>query len=196
MRRSERRPSQRAPRVSRRNLRSSPVRSSRRSFGQSLTRWCRSHRSFSRSASPACRAISPSSDHGRSPSWSGGPDGSPKRIRRGRGFTHQYSFARKDLSPTPDHSPVRSHDYGGRSDLYRCASFRSSPYHRRYRSSPRGRASPRYRSRSRSRSISLGRAGYRDKGRGSRYKKSPVHHLSPHLLRDQDHMVTVNMSSG
>jgi len=39
----------------------------------------------------------------RSPS----PSGVPKRIRKGRGFTERYSFARKYHTPSPERSPPR-----------------------------------------------------------------------------------------
>jgi peptidyl-prolyl isomerase G (cyclophilin G) len=70
----------------------------------------RSRRNTSRSPSPPRRAVSPA-NHGRSPSRSVSPDGS-KRIKRGRGFTQRYSFARQYRSPSAD----RSHRYGGRGD--------------------------------------------------------------------------------
>jgi peptidyl-prolyl isomerase G (cyclophilin G) len=41
------------------------------------------------------------------------------RVRKGRGFTQQYSFARKYRTPSPERSPVRSHHYnGGRNDRW------------------------------------------------------------------------------
>lgn len=59
----------------------SPARSSRnRSPVQTQSRSSRSH------GSPAHRVISPASNHRRSLSRSVSPEGSPKRIRRGRGF--------------------------------------------------------------------------------------------------------------
>ncbi|KAK9140086.1 hypothetical protein Scep_009767 [Stephania cephalantha] len=92
---------------------------------------------------------------------SGSPDGNLKRTRKGRGFTEQYSYARKYRTPSPVRSPPRS--YYQRRDIqdrnrdryskYRSYSDRSPP--RRYQSPARGRSPPRYRSRrSHSRSIS------------------------------------------
>nr|XP_009771252.1 PREDICTED: uncharacterized protein LOC104221817 [Nicotiana sylvestris]XP_016512088.1 PREDICTED: uncharacterized protein LOC107829154 [Nicotiana tabacum] len=63
-------------------------------------------------------------------------DGSPKRIRRGRGFSKRYSYVRRYRSRSPDRSPVRTYRY---SDRY--SRYRRSP--RRYRSPPRGRTSSR-----------------------------------------------------
>lgn len=42
------------------------------------------------------------------------PGGTPKRIRKGRGFTEQYKFVRKYRTPSPERSPDRSYRYGGR----------------------------------------------------------------------------------
>ncbi|CAH9111637.1 unnamed protein product [Cuscuta epithymum] len=88
------------------------------------------------------------------------PDGHPKRIRKGRGFTKEYSFVRRYRTPSPERPPYRPH-YGGRNvqqrnpDRYsNYRSYRSPP--RRYGWSPRGRSpssyNRRYRSRSGSRS--------------------------------------------
>ncbi|CAI9300635.1 unnamed protein product [Lactuca saligna] len=81
-------------------------------------------------------------------------NGTPKRVRKGRGFTKEYSFARRYRTPSPDRSPRypqpqgRYHD--NRYPNYRRYSERSPP--RRNRSPPRGRSPPRYRRRSRSQS--------------------------------------------
>ncbi|XP_076928526.1 peptidyl-prolyl cis-trans isomerase CYP63-like isoform X2 [Bidens hawaiensis] len=100
----------------------------------------------------------------RSVSRSRSPNGTPKRIRKGRGFTKEYSFARKYRTPSPERSPRRSHQFGyarGRyHDRYpnsRRYSDRSPPP--RNRSPPRGRSPARYRRRSRSRSITRNRNG-------------------------------------
>ncbi|CAH9081146.1 unnamed protein product [Cuscuta europaea] len=90
------------------------------------------------------------------------PDGHPKRIRKGRGFTKEYSFVRRYRTPSPERPLYRPH-YGGRNvqqrnpdrySSYRSYSYRSPP--RRYGGSPRGRSpssyNRRYRSRSGSRS--------------------------------------------
>ncbi|KAF3447155.1 hypothetical protein FNV43_RR12335 [Rhamnella rubrinervis] len=122
-----------------------------------------SHRNYSRSPTPVHRVRSPS-DRGRSASRSVSPNGTPKRIRRGRGFSQRYSYARRYR--TPSRSPVRSYRYGGRSERDRYSSYRRySP--RRYRSPPRGRT-PRYRSR-RSRTASISPSRWY---RGRRYSRS------------------------
>ncbi|CAD6251476.1 unnamed protein product [Miscanthus lutarioriparius] len=177
--RNPHRPSRRSPmRSPRRNIRRSlsrsPVRTLR-SVSRSPVRGGRPRRNISRSPSPHRRAVTPP-NNGRSPSRSDSPDGSPKRIRRGRGFTQRYSFARQYRSPSAD----RSHRYGGRNDRDRYMGYRGSRHRsppRRYRSPPRGRvSSPRYRRRSRSASRS---PVHRERGRGGGYSKSPVRSLSP-----------------
>ncbi|XP_025811480.1 peptidyl-prolyl cis-trans isomerase CYP63-like [Panicum hallii] len=126
----------------------------RRSSGRSSVHSPTSHhqprRSSSRGASPPCRrrARSPSPDNGRSLSRSGGSShGSPKRIRKGRGFTRRYSFVQRYRSPTSSRFSVRSDHYGGRNNRDRYATYQSSHYHRRYISPSIGRASSRRRSR-------------------------------------------------
>ena len=42
------------------------------------------------------------------------PNGAPMRIRKGRGFTDRYAFARRYRTPSPERSPRRSYRYGGR----------------------------------------------------------------------------------
>ncbi|KAK3152450.1 hypothetical protein QOZ80_2BG0159010 [Eleusine coracana subsp. coracana] len=142
-----------------------------------------SQKRLSRSPSPPRKATSPPPNNSRSPSRSGSPDGSPKRIRRGRGFTQRYSFARQYRSPSAD----RPYRYGGRSDRDRYMSYRGSRHRsppRRFRSPPRGRASPRYRRRSRSISRSPVR---RDRGRGGGYSRSPVRSRSPLAGKPRPH---------
>ncbi|XP_059625930.1 peptidyl-prolyl cis-trans isomerase CYP63 isoform X2 [Cornus florida] len=134
---------------------------------------------------PTRKAPGPSaSNHGRSLSRSRSPNGTPKRIRKGRGFTERYKFARRYRTPPPEHSPRRSYHYAGRNvpdrNRDRYSSYRNyserSPQ-RRYRSPPRGRSPPRYRSRrSRSRSISHS-PGVR--GRGRDRSRSPIRSPSP-----------------
>ncbi|THU48311.1 hypothetical protein C4D60_Mb09t24900 [Musa balbisiana] len=177
----QRRSPSRSP-VRARSVSRSPVRSSGRSKSRSPAQ-ARSRRSISKSqGSPIRRAISPPSNHRRSLSRSVSPDGSPKRIRRGRGFSQQYSYARRYRTPSPDRSPIRLHRYGGRSDRDRYSSYRS--YHnrsppRRYRSPPRGRTPPRYRGRrSRTRSVSRSPVGYRGRARGG-HSMSPARSRSP-----------------
>ncbi|XP_010274266.1 PREDICTED: peptidyl-prolyl cis-trans isomerase CYP63-like isoform X2 [Nelumbo nucifera] len=126
----------------------------------------------------------PTSNHRQSLSRSP-QEGTPKRIRKGRGFSERYSYARRYRTPSPNRSPPRSHRYGGRNvydrnrdrySSYRGYSERSPP--RRYNNPPRGRSPPRYRNRrSQSRSISRSPVGYRgrDRDRG----RSPVRSRSP-----------------
>ncbi|KAL6547602.1 hypothetical protein OROHE_009307 [Orobanche hederae] len=170
---------------SRRTVSRSPIRLPRRSISRSSGR--APPRRRSRSPSPAearrrgyrpsysgspvsadRRVKSPVSDHGRSSSRSPSVGGSPKRIRRGRGFSDRYGYVRhyRSRSRSPDRSPVRSYRYGGRFDRDRYSSYRRSP--RRYRSPPRGRTPPRYRGR---RSPSLSRSPTRYRG-GRRYSRS------------------------
>lgn len=125
------------------------------------------------------------SNHEQGLSGSRSPNGTPKRVRKGRGFTDRYSFARRYRTPSPEKSPQRPYHYGGRNinerNRDRYSSYRSyserSP-HQRYRSPPRGRSPSRYgnrRSRSRSISRSPGnyRGRYRDKSRSQSSIRSP-----------------------
>ncbi|XP_062097765.1 peptidyl-prolyl cis-trans isomerase CYP95 isoform X2 [Humulus lupulus] len=165
----------RSPLVASRSRSRSPFRSSRRSGSRNTRRNSRSpirapnrntRRSYSRSPSPVHRARSPPSDRLKSLSRSVSPDGSPKRIRRGRGFSERYSYARRYRTPSP--SPVRSYRYGGRTERDRFSSYRRySP--RRYRSPPRGRTPVRSR-RSRTRSVSCSPPRYRSR----RYSRGPI----------------------
>ncbi|XP_040973222.1 peptidyl-prolyl cis-trans isomerase CYP95 isoform X6 [Gossypium hirsutum] len=148
--RLSKRSTSRSPARSRRSISGSPVRSSRRSISRSSARApprrsiSRSplrepirnyRRSYSRSPTAVRRVRSPT-DRGRNMSRSVSPDESAKRIRRGRGFSERYSYARRYRTPSPDRSPVRSYRYGGRIDRERYSSYRRySP--RRYRSPPR-----------------------------------------------------------
>ncbi|MFS7975176.1 putative peptidylprolyl isomerase [Helianthus anomalus] len=116
----------------------------------------------------------------RSVSRSRSPNGTPKRIRKGRGFTKEYSFARRYRTPSPERSPRRSNQFGyargryhDRYPNYRRYSDRSPPP--RNRSPPRGRSPARYRQRSRSRSITRNRNGRR--GRSPTRSPSPVERL-------------------
>lgn len=60
----------------------------------------------------------PASNHGRGLSRSTSPNGTPKRVRKGRGFTDRYSYARRYRTPSPEHSPHSSYHYGG-GNVYR-----------------------------------------------------------------------------
>ncbi|KAA8525377.1 hypothetical protein F0562_007205 [Nyssa sinensis] len=195
LRKSSRKSVSRSPvRVARKSVSRSPVRSSRRSVSRSSGRapsrrspsrspvkatTRNNRRSYSRSpVSPGRRARSPISDRGRGSSRSPSPDGSPKRIRRGRGFSQRYSYARRYRTRSPpDRSPLRSYRYGNRSNRDRYSSYRRSPRH--YRSPPRGRTPPRYRSRrSRTRSPTP-RSPIRYRNRRNSPSRSPIRSRSP-----------------
>ncbi|GMI92851.1 hypothetical protein HRI_002954400 [Hibiscus trionum] len=162
--RSKSRSSGRAP--PRRSPSRSPLRETSRKY----------RRSYSRSPTPVRRVRSPSADRGRGLSRSVSPDASPKRIRRGRGFSERYSYARRYRTPSPDRSPVRSYRYSGRIDNERYSRYRRySP--RRYRSPPRGRTPPRFRGRrSRTQSPSVSPS---PQYRNRRYSRSPIRSRSP-----------------
>ncbi|XP_073135289.1 uncharacterized protein [Henckelia pumila] len=73
--------------------------------------------------SPSNKGPRPSaSNQGRNLSRSRSPGGTPKRIKKGRGFTERYSFVRKYRTPSPEY---RSYGYGGRNarryhDRFKC----------------------------------------------------------------------------
>jgi peptidyl-prolyl isomerase G (cyclophilin G) len=129
----------------------------------------------------------PQRSRSRSPVRSPSPEGTSKRIRRGRGFSQQYSYARRYRTPSPEHSPPCSYRYGGRGERDRYDRGRSDRYGgyrgyrdwspRRYRGSPRGRTPPRYR-RSASRSLSPSRSPV-GRSRRKDYSRSLSHSMSP-----------------
>ncbi|XP_062085214.1 peptidyl-prolyl cis-trans isomerase CYP63 isoform X2 [Humulus lupulus] len=155
-----------------RNPRDSPV----RSFG-------RENRGSSRSPirkAPEYSAPNPVQGLTRSPS----PNGNPKRVRKGRGFTDRYSYARRYRTPSPDHSP-RGYRYGGlnfpRRNHDRYSSYRRYPERspqRRNRSPIRGESPPRHRGR-RSRSRSVSRSPGRNHRRYRDRSRSPIRSPSP-----------------
>ncbi|XAR61155.1 Peptidylprolyl isomerase [Bertholletia excelsa] len=113
------------------------------------------------------------------------PNENPKRVRKGRGFTERYSFARRYRTPSPERSPRRPYNYAGRNvqrrnydryPSYKNYSDRSPP--RRYRSPPRRRSPARYRSR-RSRSRSTSRSPDFPRGRDKDHSRSPLRSQSP-----------------
>lgn len=148
----------------------SPLRESTR---QDYTRYPRSP-----ARSPVRKATSPVTNRGQNLSRSPSPEVAPKRIRRGRGFSERYAFARRYRTPSPDRSPVRSGYYRGRnereSDRYsRYRSYRERSPERNYRSPPRYQ-----KRRVRSRSISHSPDRYvsrrQDRSRSPRRGCSPV----------------------
>ncbi|KAF9599340.1 hypothetical protein IFM89_036638 [Coptis chinensis] len=120
----------------------------------------------------------------RSLSRSRSPDGNPKRIRRGRGFTERYASARKYRTPSPERSPPRPYRYGGRNiqernrDRYSgYRGYRERSPLRRIWSPPRRRSPARYQSR-RSRSRSISRSPRHSNGRVRDHSRSPRHSRS------------------
>ncbi|XP_047166779.1 peptidyl-prolyl cis-trans isomerase CYP63 isoform X1 [Vigna umbellata] len=121
--------------------------------------------------------------HGQRFSKSPSPNGTPKRIKKGRGFTERYAFARRYRTPSPERSP-HAYRYGDRNirrnfdrnTSYRSYSERSPP--RRYRSPPGGRNRPRYQSR-RSLSRSISRSPVRGRFRDRDRSRSPRRSVSP-----------------
>ncbi|XP_022959871.1 peptidyl-prolyl cis-trans isomerase CYP63 [Cucurbita moschata] len=140
--------------------------------------------------SPVRKVPDPSaSDHGQTKSRSRSPNGTPKRVRKGRGFTDQYSFVRRYRTPSPE----RPRSYGGRNIYGRSRNNGYSNYRnkrdrspdRRYRSPPRGRSPQRYRRRSRSVSRSPGSYRGRYKDHSKSRSRSPVRSPSPLEKRTQ-----------
>ncbi|KAJ4828600.1 hypothetical protein Tsubulata_004956 [Turnera subulata] len=131
------------------------------------------------------------SNQRRDLSRSRSPDGTPKRIRKGRGFTDRYSFARRYRTPSPVRSPNRPYRYGGRNNndrnQDRYSSYRNSSKYsprRRYRSPLRGRSPPRHGgrrspSRSVSRSPRRGRYNYRSRSQSPLGSHSPRERRPP-----------------
>ncbi|KAF8394356.1 hypothetical protein HHK36_020564 [Tetracentron sinense] len=144
--------SQGSPRL--RSISTSPARQSGR----------QTHRSSSRSplTSPARKAPDPSaSNHRQSLSRSPSPSGTPKRIRRGCGFSERYSYARRYHTPSPECSPISSHRYGGKNVQERYCNRRSQ-----------------------SRSILRSPVGYR--GRNRDHSRSPMR--SPSMVDERPAM--------
>ncbi|CAJ1972099.1 unnamed protein product [Sphenostylis stenocarpa] len=130
----------RSPRVSRKSISRSPIRSSARSSGRVPLRSI--SRSPVRVPSRGNRRSYSRSPRGRSLSKSVSPDVSPKRIRRGRGFSERYSYARRYR--TPSRSPVRSYRHNGRSDRDRYSGYRRYSPRRNRSPPPRRRTPPRF----------------------------------------------------
>ncbi|XP_010527617.1 PREDICTED: peptidyl-prolyl cis-trans isomerase CYP63 isoform X3 [Tarenaya hassleriana] len=121
-------------------------------------------------------------------SLSPSPGGVSKRIRKGRGFTERYSFARKYRTPSPERPPPRywrdRRSFQARNqDSYRSYSQRSPP-RERFRSPPRRRSPPRY-SRRRSRSISRSPGGIRSRFRDCSQSRSPRRHSPSRSPREK-----------
>ncbi|XP_048442730.1 peptidyl-prolyl cis-trans isomerase CYP63-like isoform X2 [Pyrus x bretschneideri] len=141
--------------------------------------------SRSPSGSPVRKAPEPSTtNHDGGLSKSTSPNGNAKRVRKGRGFTDRFAFARRYRTPSPERSLRNSYRNDGR-DTYRSnrdryssyRNFSERPPHRHFRSPPGGGSPPRNRSRrSRSRSISRSPGGYRghNRDRSRSRSRSPV----------------------
>lgn len=169
--------------VNRRPLSGSPRRSLSRHSRQNLaqsplkSRSSPPSRRLSRSHSPVVdKSTLPPPNQSQTTARSPSPEGTPKRVRRGRGFSQRYSYARRYRTPSPDRSPPRSHRVSERSiperdrySSYRSYSERSPARH--YRNPPRGRTPPRYR-RSRSRSMSYSPVAYRNRRRNRSLSRS------------------------
>ncbi|XP_030545850.1 peptidyl-prolyl cis-trans isomerase CYP63 isoform X2 [Rhodamnia argentea] len=158
------------------------------SMRDSPTRLANSIPEGSPSSSPAHKASEPSSSIlVRNPSRSPSPDGNSKRIRKGRGFTERFSYARRYRTPSPEGPTYRPYQYGRRNfydrrndrySNYRSYSERSP--HGRYRTPPRDRSPPRYqRKRSRSRSGSRNPGGNKGRYRGRDQSRSRSGSRSP-----------------
>ncbi|VVB06723.1 unnamed protein product [Arabis nemorensis] len=123
---------------------------------------------------PAEKAVGKSS---RSPS----PSGVPKRIRKGRGFTERYSFARKYRTPSPERSPPRhwpdrrSFQERNRDRYPSNRGYSDRSPRGRFRSPPRRRSPPRY---NRRRNTSRSPDGYRRRFRDRSRSQSPRHRSS------------------
>ncbi|KAF8006430.1 hypothetical protein BT93_K0661 [Corymbia citriodora subsp. variegata] len=121
-------------------------------------------------SSPMRKASEPSSSiRARNASRSPPPDGNSKRIRKGRGFTERFSYARRYRTPSPEDSTYRPYHYGRRNFYDR----RNDRYQRKRSRSRSGSRSPngnkgRYRGRDQSRSRS------RSRSRSPRRGSSPV----------------------
>lgn len=172
------------PRLSRRSSRSMSPEKVPARLGQNGGSLQIESKERSLSKSPSPKATQPSrSSPGRDLSRNRSPDGTSKRVRKGRGFTDRYSFARRYRTPSPERSSYRPYYQGGRNfqgNRDRYSSYRSYSGHSpqgQYRRSPRGRSPPRYQRRSRSRSVS------HSPRRESRRSRSPSRSPSPREKR-------------
>ncbi|CAN6197048.1 unnamed protein product [Urochloa humidicola] len=114
---------------------------------------------------------------------SGTDNGQPQRIRKGRGFTQKYGYARRYRTPSPERPPVRPRYDGGRDDRWNSFNRygRNGPYSRRspvrrYHGSPRASSPSRYPRRDRS---SRSRSPVRRRDRGGYRRPSPGCSRSP-----------------
>lgn len=110
--------------------------------------------------------------------------GQPQRIRKGRGFTQKFGYARRYRTPSPERPPVRPRYDGGRDARWNSFNRygRNGPYSRRspvrrYHGSPRANSPSRYPRRDASRSRSRSPARHHDR-RGYR-RFSPRRGRSP-----------------
>jgi len=60
----------------------------------------------------------PVSTNGKDLAVGSADNGQPQRIRKGRGFTQKYGYARRYRTPSPERPPVRPRYDGGRDDRW------------------------------------------------------------------------------
>ncbi|CAN6209477.1 unnamed protein product [Urochloa humidicola] len=120
----------------------------------------------------------PVATNGKNVAAGSADNGQPQRIRKGRGFTQKYGYARRYRTPSPERPPVRPRYDGGRDDRWNNFNRygRNGPYSRRspvrrYHGSPRASSPSRYPRRDRSRSRS--RSPVRSRDRGGYRRPSP-----------------------
>ncbi|XP_062187154.1 peptidyl-prolyl cis-trans isomerase CYP63-like isoform X2 [Phragmites australis] len=126
----------------------------------------------------------PVATNGKDSAVGSADNGQPQRIRKGRGFTQLYAYARRYRTPSPERPPVRPRYDGGNNDRWNNFNRygRNGPYGgrspvRRYRGSPRASSPYRYQRRDRSRSRS--RSPVRRRDRGGYRRPSPRRSRSP-----------------
>ncbi|PVH63529.1 hypothetical protein PAHAL_2G048500 [Panicum hallii] len=126
----------------------------------------------------------PVATNGKDVAMGSADNGQPQRIRKGRGFTQKYGYARRYRTPSPERPPVRPRYDGGRDDRWNNFNRygRNGPYSRRspvrrYHGSPRASSPYRYPRRDRSRSRS--RSPVRRRDRGGYRRPSPRRSHSP-----------------
>ncbi|CAL5066818.1 unnamed protein product [Urochloa decumbens] len=126
----------------------------------------------------------PVSTNGKDLAVGSADNGQPQRIRKGRGFTQKYGYARRYRTPSPERPPFRPRYDGGRDDRWNSFNRygRNGPYSRRspvrrYHGSPRASSPSRYPRRDRSRSRS--RSPVRRRDRGGYQRPSPGRSRSP-----------------
>ncbi|KAH9610409.1 hypothetical protein KSS87_010275 [Heliosperma pusillum] len=124
---------------------------------------------------PAVESVPPPAKESGSPSG----NGEPKRVRKGRGFTEKFAFARRYKTPSPERSLRRPpYNYGGR-NYYDRNRDRFSNYRGYSDRAPRHRSPPRRRSPRTRRSRSRSRSPYDERGPRRQRHQSPARRTSP-----------------